>query len=668
MKRKILCNSIVMVLAGMSAGLSSPLVVAQAERSLQLEEIVVTARRREERLQDVPISMTVLGQQQMHNANITNAVDIAMYTPSLQANNRFGSDSSNFAIRGFSQELRTTSSVGVYFAEVIAPRGANTTQSGDGAGPGDFFDLENVQVLYGPQGTLFGRNTTGGAVLLTPRKPTDEFEGYVEGSFGNYDMRRLQGVVNIPVSDNLRMRFGVDHQERDGYLRNISEIGPSDFADLDYTSFRASVVWDISDNLENYTIAKYTDSSNNGAPYTVFACHPDVNLAFSAFCHGDLNSRPSNGEYDVYNFLPDSDSEVEQWQVINTTTWEINDNLTLKNILSYAELETHMNMALFGTNWRASHLNPQLADQNVIFQMVGSRAFPTTDQKTFVEELQLQGLAFDERLTWQAGLYYEKSKPDGTYGSLNPSQLSCDTDTLRLPNPGDWRCNDIMAGMAMVGAQAQLFPLLQQGLITPAEFEAALAQVPPYVGSGVSNAGGVTYENKAVYLQGTWDFNEQWSATAGLRYTRDETRGRTRETIYFFPNNVLGGYFAPDNVAEYVRSPNTSSEEPTWLLGVEYKPNQASTPAAIARAVSTSRVFRSGKRTTRSRSTPSRSVPKRRFTAASPAPSTLLRSTTTSKTNRFRWVTSPLPGWAIHRFSTPVHPLSGGSKSKAASG
>ena len=116
-------------------GVTTP-TIAQ-ERSFQLEEIVVTARRREERLQDVPVSMTVLNQDALHNANIINASDIATYTPSLMANNRFGADSTNFAIRGFSQELRTTSSVGVYFAEVIAPRGANTTQSADGAGPGD---------------------------------------------------------------------------------------------------------------------------------------------------------------------------------------------------------------------------------------------------------------------------------------------------------------------------------------------------------------------------------------------------------------------------------------------------------------------------------------------------------------------------------------------------
>src|SRR5690625_1385329 len=282
-----------------------PTLAQPTQPSFVLEEVVVTARRREERLQDVPVSMTVLNQESMHNNNIVNAGDIATYTPSLQTNSRFGSDSTNFAIRGFSQELRTTSSVGVYFAEVVAPRGANTTQTGDGAGPGDFFDLENVQILKGPQGTLFGRNTTGGAVVLTPKKPTDEFEGYIEGSVGNYDMHRVQGVVNIPITDNLRSRFGVDYQERDGYLKNISDIGPSRFADVDYVSLRASVVWDITDNIENYTILKYSDSSNDAPPFSLLACDA-ANPPFGALCQADMDRRADRGqlgEYDVYNFV-----------------------------------------------------------------------------------------------------------------------------------------------------------------------------------------------------------------------------------------------------------------------------------------------------------------------------------------------------------------------------
>jgi iron complex outermembrane recepter protein len=160
----------------------------------EIEEIIVTAQRREENIQDVAISITVLDQEQISKADMTTSADIARYTPSLSANTRFGTDNATFTIRGFTQDLRTTASVGTYFAEVVAPRGQSTQTSGDGAGPGTLFDLQNIQVLKGPQGTLFGRNTTGGAILIVPQKPTGEFEGYAEFTGAQMGGLRGQGV------------------------------------------------------------------------------------------------------------------------------------------------------------------------------------------------------------------------------------------------------------------------------------------------------------------------------------------------------------------------------------------------------------------------------------------------------------------------------------------
>ena len=140
-----------------------------------LETIVVTARRREERLQEVPISIKVLNQAQLSAHNIVTAQDLATYTPSLSVNTDFGSANTTFAIRGFVQDLGTQPSVATYFADVVAPRGgSNNIPAGDGLVAGTLFDMQNVQVLKGPQGTLFGLNTTGGAVLLVPQKPTSE--------------------------------------------------------------------------------------------------------------------------------------------------------------------------------------------------------------------------------------------------------------------------------------------------------------------------------------------------------------------------------------------------------------------------------------------------------------------------------------------------------------
>ncbi len=550
------CVLIIASAAGLGLTLpSAPAIAQDEEGALAVEEIVVTARRREEELQDVPVSLTYFDQKQLNNVNMFQAGDIAKYTPSLQVNNRFGADTTTFAIRGFTQELRTTASVGVYFAEVVAPRGANTQTSGDGAGPGDMFDLENIQVLKGPQGTLFGRNTTGGAVLLTPKKPTDKFEGYGEVSYGKYDMQRLQGVLNIPVSDNFRMRFGVDQQRRDGYLDNFSGIGPDDYGDVDYVALRASFVWDITDDLENYTILKASDSDNNASPYSVFLCNSAATLG-RVFCAPDLARRRAAGHtdfYDVYNFVPDSHSEQEQWQVINTTTWKVNDRLTVKNILSYVELETRMNFALYGTDWRSPDLlltgapNPS-AGQPITFQVVNSRSdLPTTDQRSFVEELQLQGTAFDDRLTWQAGAYFERSKPIGQSGSYGPAMISCDPSTIGSADPGQWRCNDLL--------RALFFQPIPQGSVN-------------------SQPGGVTYKNQAIYAEGTYEFTDQWSMTLGLRYTEDETQGWVQETTYYFPGTTAGGYFPFNATSSYTGHPHTRSDAATGVAGVQYKPTE----------------------------------------------------------------------------------------------
>ncbi|TGD73417.1 TonB-dependent receptor [Mangrovimicrobium sediminis] len=522
--------------AALSAGLA-PNTFAQGDSSgranaMTLEEVIVTARRREEFIQDVPVSLTVFNQKQLDAANITNPGELATYTPNLSANARFGGDNTTFAIRGFSQELRTTASVGVYFAEVVALRGANSQQSGDGATPGDLFDLENVQVLKGPTGTLFGRNTTGGAVLLTPKRPTDEFEGYVEGSVGNYDMLRGQAVLNVPITDSFKMRFGIDHSERDGYLDNISGIGPDNFADQDYTAYRVSALWEITDSLENYTIVRGSESSNNGYPASLIDCNPEQPLGL-IFCQADLDNRRATGNdgfYDVYSFVPNPVNEQDMWQAINTTTWEITDDLLVKNILAFGALETKQRSSIYGSDWR-------FGGEQFIFQQVGlANNFPTTDQETFVWELQLQGSGLDDTLTWQAGLYYEDSEPGGDYGAQSPALIICDQSTI-TGDPENFQCNNPLGA-------------------------GAVQSVP----------GGVEYTNMAIYGQATYEFTDTLALTVGLRYTDDETKGYTNETIYYFPSvppGQLSGYV--DTLVE-TRTPESSSDEPTWMIDLDYKP------------------------------------------------------------------------------------------------
>ena len=525
-------------------------------------DIIVTARRTDERLQDVPISITVFDQERLSQNNIVKAEDLSQYTPSLSTNTSFGSDNSTFAIRGFVQDLGTAPSVGVYFADVVAPRGGNAAfPTGDGAGVGSFFDLENIQVLRGPQGTLFGRNTTGGAVLLVPRKPTAELEGYGEVSVGNYDMLRTQGVLNLPVSDAVRLRVGVDHMSRDGYLQNFSKIGPDDFADIGYIAARASVVVELTPNLENYLIATYSNSENNGPLQKVVACNPGIGLG--DFACGQIAQAEANGEgfYDVRSDVPNPLSKVETWQLINTTTFDASDNLTIRNIISYGQLNQNLRTALFGTQF----VTPAIPNflPSVPFNFASVNPAPNgngfADQSTFTEELQFQGQSLDDRLDWQFGAYYEQSKPLGLVGSQSPQTINCtDTDTLQ--------CTDILGFLANL--DPNVTPLIINGVIPPIQ-----------VGSVNYSVSEIDTRSIGLYSQASFHLTEQLTVTGGLRYTWDRQRSDTDQITYLFPTfpNPVGPA-SPTCTRLNTTLPDCSlnlvqkSDAPTWLLGIDYEP------------------------------------------------------------------------------------------------
>jgi iron complex outermembrane receptor protein len=508
-----------------------------------LEEIIVSARRQQESSQEVPISITVFNQEQLDNANVVSGAELATYTPSLATNNRFGPDQASFAIRGFTQELRTTASVGFYFAEVVAPRGGGSVTSGDGAGPGAFFDLQDVLVLKGPQGTLFGRNTTGGAIMITPQEPTNELEGYLEASAGNYDMTRLQGVINIPFSDKVRGRFGVDTMERDGYLKN-GGVGPSRLGDTDYISARASLIVDITDDIQNYTIASYTDSSNNGIVSGLFACNPAGGLFTGPRAGGgsacaDQLARQGDDFYAVESPFADPRSELEQWQVINTTTWQATDDLTVKNIISYADMEQHNNTGVYGLNYA-------YGNSGVYYGFTESNSTPgyaTNSQTSFVEELQFQGYAFDGRMTWQAGLYYENSKPDGWSSSQSVNQLACSfVDPL---SPENSVCADPIMPILAAAGQAAAFP---NGY-----------------GAISRQFGKIEYTSRAAYTEVTYEVTDDFRVTGGLRYTHDKSEGEAQfHTVSGFP---LNGSFG---------SGSLSCGDPASAPSCEYDADQTS--------------------------------------------------------------------------------------------
>ncbi|QSR17888.1 TonB-dependent siderophore receptor [Novosphingobium sp. KA1] len=540
-------------------------------------DIIVTARRTEERLQDVPISITVFNQEQLTNRNVVSAADLATSTPSLSANTNFGSQNSSFAIRGFVQDLGTAPSVGVYFADVVAPRGAsNGLPSGDGAGPGAYFDLQNVQVLKGPQGTLFGRNTTGGAVLLVPQRPTDLFEGYVLGSIGNYDMRRVQAVLNVPLADTFKVRLGVDRMKRDGYLHNTSGVGPKDFNDVDYLSARLSVVAELTPDLENYTIATYSRSDTHGDAQKMIAADPVYNLGRFAAEQLDPDSAnyQGSGFYDFAQDLPNARSLLNVWQIINTTTWRASDTLTFKNIVSYGELKNTFNNPIFGT----AFMSPAIAAiglPSYRFGFASSQPLPghrTADESTFTEEFQVQGRTSDDRLNWQIGGYLESVRPLDVVGSKSPVIQSCAGPEAVAAS----QCYDILGYLAAVT------PVFFGGAFDPTEHAGAIN----------TTAGRTSFHDVGLYAQATYKISDQFKVTGGFRYTWDRERNTSVQTTTItgyplsyptfqpIPAGPLFTFCTYPDAA--VQNPNAvngcrrdlkqKSSAPTWLIDFDYTP------------------------------------------------------------------------------------------------
>ena len=192
---------------------------AEEEESAGIEEVIVTARRTEESLQDVPIAVTAFSEEGIQARQIITTSDLQMNVPNVSfTNTNFGSNS--FAIRGIGRLVTAGSGeagVSTHLNDIPITGNLITTE---------FFDMQRVEVLRGPQGTLFGRNATGGVVNFITRKPDmEELSGYVEAEIGKYNHKRSRFALNLPLSDSLALRVAATTLEREGYSENCPK-GP----------------------------------------------------------------------------------------------------------------------------------------------------------------------------------------------------------------------------------------------------------------------------------------------------------------------------------------------------------------------------------------------------------------------------------------------------------
>lgn len=515
---------------------------AQAQtdgQASRLEEIVVTAQKREQNVQDVPISLTALSEGSIETNRIQSMADLSGVTPNLTIRpGAGGGRNPQYSMRGiytYGSGLGTDKGVSFYMDDVYL-------QTATGA-IFEFADIEQIEVLRGPQGTLFGRNSTGGAISVKTRNPTGQAGFRQELTYGNYGQFRSKTRIDLPRVGPLSLTASYMHSERDGDTRNLG----------------AGTVWNHEPASGRGLIKspeRLGDENVEGAFVAAdLDLHQDVDLSYK-FDLSDTDFTPPAtgvaylatpatlsyggvpptflGAYTLYNLSPNPmtpisrkrPDAVNNWRTSAGSTrtsghnltarWRVNDDLTLKNILAYRKTSLYVNAQLDGLGGMV--VPPSQAP----FLFVANNVGLLEDQ--WSDELQLN--LTRERFNLTAGLIHfendqETSGIDGEFNALQ--------------------------GAAMVG----------QGTSTPGFFV-----VPANVGYVRPN---VTSKSDAFYMQPEIHVTDRLDVVAGYRITRDEKKG----------TEIVPGTVQPYAPSLGMSSPiRYEDERDTYLIGINYKPSE----------------------------------------------------------------------------------------------
>ncbi len=523
-----------------------------------LEEIVVTARRRDESLQDVPIAISAMDSNYLREHNVTQLNDLGTKVPSFRVST--GGSSTNepvLSIRGqrpTDSGINLDAAIPIYFSDIVMTPSSGTNLA--------MYDLQSVQVLKGPQGTLFGRNSTGGALLITPQRPGEELSGYLQAEAGNYRNRSIEGAVDLPASDNLQFRIAGFLKEHDGYQENKANNGLEDAWDEDSRGIRVSANYEQG-RLNNLFVAGFDKNDMTSRLVIPAAFNSSTGagqLAGVLFnSQGQIDDAiawQKNHNANEIQYDTEGRDVIENTVVSNTTEFEFNDSLTLKNILGYRKLDWSRNNDADGSAL-------PLFTQGGATQGEGfvTKGLPTVDVESeqFSNEIQLLGTAVNEKLDWLVGAYWYQ---------MQASQRG-DNQVLG-PNPN----SPVLGGLDPATAES----LVSSGVLGP--------DVTAFLGTAMfgmvqsAPAGDVDNTAYAVFAEGTYNFDEQWSITAGLRQSWD-TRGITVRNYDGFAGT--GSSLYPCRVTDIDGNPISScarTEEEdysgaTWRFSLNYKPSDS---------------------------------------------------------------------------------------------
>jgi iron complex outermembrane recepter protein len=410
----------------------------------ELTEIIVSARRRSESIEDVPISITAVSQQELDSQQITSATDLMRLAPSLVAQGGINRNSESFTIRGIGQAPGgggASAGVITYFADV--PITAVTTTGSIGVN-GVYFDLQDVQILRGPQGTLFGKNTTGGAVLFEPNRPTSQLEGDIEVGLGDYGMNSFKGMINIPlVNDKLSVRIAASVFRRDGFTKDVGPDFPGkEYDNKDQSAVRGGILFTPTNFIENYTLLAYTNSETNGTGFKLSAVAPNGALAaiYGNQATNALAQQQSIGPRATSLDLDEGERNRNSG-VTNTTKVKLGSDLVLKNIAGYQSFKY-----LTRADWDGSELGAvERVDPQAWSESIGQLS----------DELQLQGTSFSKALDWTVGTYYDDTHPR-LYNQVVQYFLGTPATVTRNNYVGQWDRSNAGYGQATYDVSAFL--------------------------------------------------------------------------------------------------------------------------------------------------------------------------------------------------------------------
>ncbi|AFU98527.1 TonB-dependent receptor [Simiduia agarivorans] len=371
-----------MAVAGVLALAAVPHALAQ-EESIGLEEVIVTAERREASLQSTAIAVTAMSQETLVENDILNVTGLNGFVPNLVVSGQEDQSDIKIYIRGVGTNNPTETGdqgVGVYVDGVFAARAQGALAL--------MYDLENIQVLRGPQGTLFGRNNTGGAMLLTTRRPGKEFEGDVQMTYGSFNRQQVSGGVTLPVTDSLSFRVAAYSDQDDGWVKPIDTdprglagefSGPTTLRtantvglklnNTDVRSARLTGLWEITDGLDwSLSYETFTDQGNTG-----------------------ILLNPVEVEKGNFNTFIDSPVSLHMQSdvVRSTVSYDITDGINVEYIFGASDLSRE-----------------QVVDQDAgVLSMFREARTEYQNSTAASHELKFQNLDA-ETLEWTVGLYY----------------------------------------------------------------------------------------------------------------------------------------------------------------------------------------------------------------------------------------------------------------------